>query len=770
MNTLARQKRANHPLFEFERTGQSSARQPAGHRPDLNNLSVVHNGNTPNNSIFNSNYSRNRSNSNTSASLDFIDLKALPTNAPPQVSNSYDNKLFSKNNRKENKRPQFNNNGRIFDTLFLVDLLNTTKFDKVTEINASSQNLNDIDITALKQLRTVKKADFSDNSLPLEPFSVLQDLEELDLSCNGLKQFEFDKCEREYMDLDDDGRAWNSLHTLNLSHNMCSNTIADLQLIPLLSNLNLSSNSISNLPSNLMYFTCLTTLDLSNNNLNSDASLFSLATIPSLQILNLDYNGLVRIPRFQFGFEALNKISLRSNHFEESDDFDSLADILSLQEVNIIGNPIVVRGHKYLAEAKKIFASAKIELICDPPAQPLKSTISGNVRTVPLDPLTLPFRSRAHKRALQDGIDRKQPVRGSQKIPPLNLNSNTNSNNNESNNNNNNNNDDVFMTAFTSKVDENKNKSNKSNEGDKEKMFERIEQRMMMNINSNANGELSYRIPTIPPARIPPYEEEEPTQTNFWSEIPVVQEDKRRVIFKQVDKDYNRAFNQLQFIVLHPESKPTNINRSRIIKKKAKTEIIEDHDGNVNCTCYNNEESVLNGDFNVEYHEGEEIDEIQDLLAKRNEESQKEFNGRSGLNTQAGIRSRLGRSTPIPTARRSPKSTNTNSSNDEETMTREEVEEIIQNMDDKLISVERDMQVAEDERLAEERKRLKAKYRQKCKRNKKKRNSDDESYEDYEYTEYDDNYDDDEYESGDRFARLNKQYESIRANLLKILS
>lgn len=181
MNTLARQ-RNQRQLFEFEKGGQSSARPPAGHRPDLSSLSVIQSRNNTNSFYANYNYNRNRSNSNTSASLDFIDLKSIQRNPAPQVSSSYDNSILSKNGRMKSKKHQINMANRAFDMLFLVDLLNISKFDEITEINASSQNLNDIDLTALKQLRAVKKADFSDNSLPLEPFSVLQNLEELDMS------------------------------------------------------------------------------------------------------------------------------------------------------------------------------------------------------------------------------------------------------------------------------------------------------------------------------------------------------------------------------------------------------------------------------------------------------------------------------------------------------------------------------------------------------------------------------------------------------------
>lgn len=799
MNNVARQ-RPQRQLFEFQKNGQPSARPPAGHKPDLVSLSVVHKENPNKDSYFYSNYNRNRAKNITATSLNFIDLKSLPTNPVPQVSSSYDNKIYTQSQQKTNKNYTISVANRTFDTLFLVDLLNTSKFDQITEINASSHNLCDIDITTLKQLQSVKKADFSDNSLPLEPFSLLQNLEELDMSCNGLKKFEYDKCEKEYISLDDDSRAWNSLHTLNLSHNMCSNMISDLQLIPLLSNLNLSSNSISTLPSNLMYFTCLTCLDLSHNNLNSDSSLFSLATIPSLQILNLDYNGLVRVPKFQFGFEALIKISLRSNYFEESDDFDSLADLITLQEVNIVGNPIITRGSKYLAQAQKIFASAKINLICHSPTLPLKSTLTGNVRTVPIDPLTLPFYSRAHRRALNESVEKKSPVRATQKVPPLNLDQKAisiNSNNNfaidsgnsttTNNNNNSSNNDDVFMTSFLSKPDENKGKINpnenendnkKGDRNEKEEMLQRIQSKMKMNLNTNDNAQpepkeqQNFRIPNISPTRIQIAfdDEDSPSQTNFWSEIPVVQEDRRRYINRQVGTNYSKAFNQLQFIVLHPEANPGNVDT---FNRKSKRQSEDNSDDEIGCfdgNYYNNEKFVYSSEFNKEYHEGDEIDEIQDILQKRREEEDEYSRNpsRKRFGNKARLKNRFG-ATPIPSARKSRRSTNNDDAlaneyftdEEEQKLTREEINGMIQDMDDKLLSIERDLQEADDERMAEKRRQIREKFkRQKMKKSGRNSASDD-------YLDYD--FDDDD-ENGDRFARLNKQYENIRANLVKTLT
>ena len=65
------------------------------------------------------------------------------------------------------------------DTLFLVDTLGTAHFEDITEIDASSKRLNAIDLSALAQLTNIEKADFSDDTLPLEPFAIMPNLQEI---------------------------------------------------------------------------------------------------------------------------------------------------------------------------------------------------------------------------------------------------------------------------------------------------------------------------------------------------------------------------------------------------------------------------------------------------------------------------------------------------------------------------------------------------------------------------------------------------------------
>lgn len=712
MNFLPPQRRTNlRPTFEFQRIDQQSYYQQ-NNRPNLPSLSINYNKNKNNQNPSIKNPPKN----NSSSSSVNLGRNSFQNQSKPAVSSSYNgnNKELSVEKSKHSKT------GRKLDTLFLVDVLCTSKFEEFTEIVASSQNLVEIDLRDLKQLRFLQKADFSDNHLPLEPFSVLQNLEELDISCNGLKTFDFDKCENEYMDLDEDGRAWNSLHTLNLSHNNCSNMISSLQLIPCLTNLNLSYNSLSILPSNLMYFTCLSTLDLSNNHLNSDSSLFSLATIPALQILNLDNNGIIRIPKFLYGFEALNKISLKNNKFEEPDDFDSLADILSLQEVNIIGNPITTKGNKYISESKKTFSNAKIILICDPPAKNLKSSLPGNVKTVPLDPLTLPFFSKAHKRALTDSQGGKNPS-GNTKVAPMQPQQNENPSA-----------DDIFMTSFLSKTD------------DKPE----TKQSKVENIGFS-----------IPPTQLPQYDDDESINTNIWTEIPLIQKERRRRLNPRIRSDYNRAFNQLMFIVNNPEAKisssdftPIPYQSNRNVNKSEKSDfrlnIATPKSGNEKINketkskdeneVFNNEEFLLKNNFpySMQYNEGDEIDEIQDLIEQRElDKLTKEARKVTPKTRLCGYHVHEPQTCRRESHRNSQRSQRSNSSKDK--ITKQEIDGILENMDEELLNAEKEFQLADQ----------------------------------YKHLNHNNEEEDaDDNDNEDRFTKLHKQYEIIRADLLKTLN
>jgi hypothetical protein len=182
----------------------------------------------------------------------------------------------------------------------------------------------------------------------------------------------------------------------------------------------LTHNNISNLPSNLIQFTSLKVLNLSGNTLNSDSVFFSLATLPALTDLNLDDNQIMEVPKLAFGFEALAHLTLKSNKIETPDDIEALADLDALTDVDICQNPLVLRI-KQLAAARALFENAHIALITHPPETQKKSVLTGPLRTVPFDPLTLPSFAPGHYRALNQKSPERAAPEPEKPKPPQDL-------------------------------------------------------------------------------------------------------------------------------------------------------------------------------------------------------------------------------------------------------------------------------------------------------------------------------------------------------------
>lgn len=403
----------------------------------------------------------------------------------------------------------------MLDTLFIVDVLGNANFRNCREINGSSKKLNEIDIEALRELDNVKKVDFSDNSLTMEPFSVMPKLEELDLSCNGLKSFDYKKSE----ELAGDERAWASLKVLNLGYNSLGEHIYDLQFIPLITSINLSHNNLASLPSNLMHFTCLNFLNLTGNMLNSESAFYSLATIPSLQTLVLDDNKILRIPSFHFGFEAIQHMSLKKNKLQTADDIEALTDLEQLEDVDISDNPILLR-RKELATIKKIFKMSNIVLKYGKPPPQKKQVLAGPLRTIPLDPLSLPVFTTQHIRALN------------QKKSPRKI---------------------VIESADAEVVGEDEAEAESEAEPEAE-VKERAADEPKTSI-KNMDSDIfmtAFDGSTIEPTPLPQYEEE-PQINNIWTEIPVIQVENRIPLTKTNKQRFDMTFHRLEYVVSHPD-------------------------------------------------------------------------------------------------------------------------------------------------------------------------------------------------------------------------
>ena len=423
----------------------------------------------------------------------------------------------------------------VVDRLFFVDLVGKTNISELKFVDASSKKLTGVDISIFKEMEDLTSADFSDNKLPLEPFSVLPKLEELDLSCNSLKSFDYQSSEL----MAEDTRAWGELKKLNLSFNYAQSYVSELQYIPHLADLNLSHNSLSNLPPNLMHFTCLTHLNLTGNTINTDQNFFSLATISSLQVLILDDNKITSIPHFNFGFESLMELSLKRNNIEFEDEISSLIELNSLTTLNIANNPIVLRS-KNLAALRKIFSPTQIDLYTeDKPNKVVKKALPPNVRTVNFDPLTLPTFTKQHQRALNKGKKRLKSAKSSARRT-VNQKSQQNEEEEEKG--------DEIDNADIEIIDNIKPKKRSVAE-DAASVF--------ITISDTKKEEelkpLQITQPEIEPTELPEEKEDEGPIRSIWKEVPVVQASERIVLTENRRTKFNLAFKKLEFLVQHPD-------------------------------------------------------------------------------------------------------------------------------------------------------------------------------------------------------------------------
>lgn len=406
------------------------------------------------------------------------------------------------------------------DTVFLIDTTKKTNYKKCKEIDISGKKLGKVDLNAIHDLQNLKKIDCSDNCLTLEPFVVVPNLEELDISCNGIRKFDFSQSES----LTEPGvEAWKSLVKLNLGFNFCSNFLTDIMLMQNLSWLNLSHNNISKLPPNMMHFTNLKYLDLSSNNLNSETAFFALATVPSLETLILDKNQIEQIPNFDFGFESLKILSLQNNEILSTEDVSVAISIDTLQEINLIGNPICMKL-KEIPYVKQLFQDANIKLIMNELKKEKKSVLPKKLRTVAYDPLCLPTFTKQHIQALNKKTPRKMDQSDEDE-------------------------DEYKDDEFHIKSDKNTENTKHSNE--EEKVVDNV---FMTDVGNVAREEDEEPKPSeIPETPLPEEDFEENSKTSVWDEVPVVQQESRKQLSSKTKTKFDYAFKKLVFIVTHPD-------------------------------------------------------------------------------------------------------------------------------------------------------------------------------------------------------------------------
>lgn len=401
------------------------------------------------------------------------------------------------------------------DTVFLIDSIKNSNYKKCKEIDISSRKLGKVDLNALRELHNLKKIDCGDNCLTLEPFVVVPNLEELDISCNGIRRFDFSESES----LIETGlEAWRSMKKLNLGFNSCSNFITDIMLMPNLSWLNLSHNNISKLPPNMMHFTNLKYLDLSSNYLNSETAFFALATVPSLETLILDKNQIEQIPSFDFGFESLKSLSLQNNDILSTDDLVVATSIDSLEEINIMGNPICMKL-KEIPYVKQLFQDANIKLIMNEIKKQKKSVLPSKLRTVAYDPLCLPSFTKQHIQALNKKTPRKM----------------------------------VDQNDLEEEEDNDEFHVNSNKTRNDEKVVDNV---FMTDVGNVAREEEDEPKPSdIPETPLPDEfnEDDINIKTSVWDEVPVVQQESRKQLSSKTKTQFDYAFKKLVFIVTHPD-------------------------------------------------------------------------------------------------------------------------------------------------------------------------------------------------------------------------
>ena len=416
--------------------------------------------------------------------------------------------ITTKNSKLNEGSPRLTNNNiqsarkqKKVDTYFFIDACNTTELSTIESVEASGKKLNIIEVAVLKQLTSLGKADFSDNLLPLEPFSVLPCLESLDLSCNCIKTFSYASSEK----LADGERAWPCLRKLNLSFNYAQDYITELMLIPHIQELDLSHNNLKMLPQNLMHFTSLRCFNLSNNQLQSEQMFFSLATISALQTLYLDDNNVSTIPMCNFGFENLETLSIKKNQISNVSDVEAVFDFLNLKTIYVSGNPVCYR-RKFMSELLARCEDTGKDLHYEENSlKPIKKTLPDKIKTIELDPICFPSYTRQHQQAIKN-----------------------------------------YTNRMKLKKEANGNKTGELQPDDESNISESSDKFFVTDVEKTFRDE---PIPTV----LPPVKDEEVLITSIWSEIPVLQSDQRKELTTKKRVEFAQAYSRLAFIVEHPD-------------------------------------------------------------------------------------------------------------------------------------------------------------------------------------------------------------------------
>jgi Leucine-rich repeat (LRR) protein len=311
--------------------------------------------------------------------FDFDGLPSIPQSKPYRQRMRYI-KLVSKHNKtsvnssssqaitirnKDKNVHKFNAAQRVLDRKKMLEYGHAEEAESVLEVIADERELEDVDITCLKEFTALYFLDLSANSIAMEKLATLPALKELVLTCNHLS----------FIQIPDGG--FTALEVLDLSFNCFDDPFLFDQIakLRLLRKLNLSANNLQHLPSTLVKLTNVEELILEGNVLQEDV-FHSINTLPSLKRVNLNSNYIERVPVLElYGLLNLEELYLGNNKITYYDDIYTLKNYKSLKKLILWGNPIISRK-KEIENMSQHLSKPLLFILIDGPV-PLESKYLG---------------------------------------------------------------------------------------------------------------------------------------------------------------------------------------------------------------------------------------------------------------------------------------------------------------------------------------------------------------------------------------------------------
>ena len=216
---------------------------------------------------------------------------------------------------------------KLLDGLLILQTCKASLPHEPTSISLPAQGLNGVAAGDLTYFKNVTSVDLSDNQVALEDLSALEQVKEITLTYNQLREIGI----RPGM--------FRKVTRLNLGfNNLRTEELRKLEFLPRLVQVNVEANRLTKLPESLAQLTKLRELNLAGNQLTEEC-LDSLATIPNLQSLNLARNRLSSW-RTEKSLPQLRELVLSNNQVQAESSLISAIQLnQSLTVLDISGNP-----------------------------------------------------------------------------------------------------------------------------------------------------------------------------------------------------------------------------------------------------------------------------------------------------------------------------------------------------------------------------------------------------------------------------------------------